>query len=456
MNAGINHYCATQSINERKCMKALILDGSFKNDRTGERVAAALQSQLSANGWETEHYLLRENQIGNCAGDFFCWVRSPGLCNVDDDNRDIAAAIANSDLLVYLTPITFGGYSSVLKKAVDHQIQNISPFFGVVNGETHHQRRYKQYPDFLAIGWMEGADQNAEMVFRSLVWRNSLNFFAEQVATGIIYSAQADDEIQDSLKGFLEDLKNGSAMQPVELPENRNKSLDPTQIQRALLLVGSPRTRKSTSNSLGGYLCERLDLQGIETETIFIHTSLRNPDRMKNLLAAMERADLVLLAFPLYVDSLPAPVMEALERFALQRDGEPTGQRFAAIANRGFPEADHNAAALAICANFAEKTGFEWAGSLALGAGQGLVHGLPLNQLDGRADSLKRALEIAAEKLGKGLEIPPEAQAYLDKPFVPPWLYRIIGGFGWRQQARNYGVQAQLKRQPYTRQAEVS
>lgn len=431
-------------------MKAVILDGSNKKDPVGERVQEALYKQLGANGWEIEHILLREMKIGNCAGDFFCWVRSPGVCNVDDDNRVIAEAIVNSDLTVYLTPVTFGGYSSHLKKAVDHQIQNISPFFDRINGETHHQKRYKKYPDFLAVGWMENADPHAEQVFKHLIWRNSLNFFAKKVAAGIIYRSQSDCEIQSVIESLLDDLANGIPFQAAELPTKRSFSLQAIKIQRALLLVGSPRTRKSTSNSLGEHLLERLRFQNIETESIYIHTSLRNPERMQNLLGAMNTADLVVLAFPLYVDSLPAPVIEALERFTIYRNGNSTRQRFAAIANCGFPEAGHNATALAICAIFAHQAGFEWAGSLALGAGQGMVHGIPLNEMDGRAEPLKDALELAAGALGKGLEIPTEAQAYWEKPFIPPWLYRAMGRHGWKRQAKQYGVQNQLNRQPYS------
>ncbi|MCK4899409.1 MAG: hypothetical protein KAS38_11555 [Anaerolineales bacterium] len=62
------------------------------------------------------------------------------------------------DLMVYLTPITFGGYSSALKRMVDHQIQNVLPFFARVSSETHHRKRYKKYPDLLAVGWMDEPD----------------------------------------------------------------------------------------------------------------------------------------------------------------------------------------------------------------------------------------------------------------------------------------------------------
>ena len=177
---------------------------------------------------------------------------------------------------------------------------------------------------------------------------------------------------------------------------------------------------------------------------------------MKTLLEAVDAADLVLLAFPLYVDSLPAPTMEALERIAAHRasnvgtDPRQTHrQSFAAISNCGFPEADHNKTALAICANFARKAGFNWAGSLALGAGEGMIHGTPLNELDGRVIPLKKALDLAAEALAQGQSIPGEAQKLLAKPFIPAWIYRWMGIYGWRQQAKQYGTERNLKRQPY-------
>jgi multimeric flavodoxin WrbA len=89
-------------------MKAILLNGSQSNDVTGQRVYTALTTELEARGWQVEHVCLREMKIGNCAGDFFCWIRNPGICNVDDDNRAIAESIINSDLMVYLTPVTFG------------------------------------------------------------------------------------------------------------------------------------------------------------------------------------------------------------------------------------------------------------------------------------------------------------------------------------------------------------
>jgi multimeric flavodoxin WrbA len=405
-----------------------------------------------------EHIVLREKKIGNCAGDFFCWIRTPGVCNVNDDNRAIATAIVASDLMVYLTPVTFGGYSSALKRMVDHQIQNVTPFFAKVEGETHHRKRYKKYPDLLAVGWMDTADAQAKVVFRHLVQRNALNWHSKTWVGDVVLANQSDEEMLASAQQWLDDIQNRKSSPQVELPTNGDPSTalgtgtdhKPAEIQRALLLVGSPKTRKSTSNSLGGYLFEQLSAQSIHTETIYLHTVLRSPVKTQALFDAVDAADLVTLAFPLYVDSLPAPVIEALERIAAHRQGRDPSHRqlFTAIANCGFPEAYQTATALAICETFARQAGFEWAGALALGGGQ-MINGAPLAQGGGKTIPIRKPLELAAEGLVQGQAIPKAAQDLLGKPIVPHWVYRLMGGFGWKQQAKRYGAQKLLRQQPY-------
>jgi hypothetical protein len=79
-----------------------------------------------------------------------------------------------------------------------------------------------------------------------------------------------------------------------------------------------------------------------------------------------------------------------------------------------------------------------------------MIHGTPLNELDGRVIPLKKALALAAEMLAQGGPIPPEAQELLAKPFIPAWMYRWMGIYGWRQRAKQYGMDKSLKHQPYT------
>ena len=439
-------------------MKAVILDGSRANDSTGKRINAVLIAQLQNQGWNVEHFALCERKIGNCAGDFFCWMRTPGMCNVNDDNRTIAETLAASDLMVYLTPVTFGGYSSVLKSMVDHQIQNVSPFFARVNGETHHRRRYKKNPDLLAVGWMDTPGAQSEAVFRHLVQRNAINWHAKKWVSGVVLASQPDGELQASAQKWLNDLQNSHSSPPIELPVKVDPSTapgtgtghEPVEVRRALLLVGSPKTRKSTSYSLGGYLFEQLAARSIHTETIYLHAVLRNAKKFQALLEAVEAADLVVLAFPIYVDALPAPVIEALERVTLHRQERDAvqPQLFAAIANCGFPEAYQTATGLAICKTFAQQAGFEWAGSLALGGG-GMVNGFPLAEGGGKTIFMRQALELAADGLVQRGAIPKVAREGLAKPLIPHWLYWLVALRRVLLDAKGNGALRRLFRQPY-------
>ena len=422
-------------------MKTLILDGSQPNDPTSAKIKTSLQALLL----NVETLVLCEQKIGNCAGDFLCWVRSPGMCNTNDDNRIIAEKIIQSDLVIDPTPVTFGGYSSALKRMVDHQIQNISPFFTTIHGEIHHQPRYQNYPDVLTIGWMDQPNAQSEAVFRQLVHRNAINMYASTSVTGLVNN---EANLDDQIRSWLDEIKCASSSPVPALSKTEISSADAAPIRRAALLVGSPRTKKSTSASLGGYLMEQLNARGVETETIQVYTSFNSAERTRLTLEKLDQADLIILAFPLYVDSLPAPVIAALEKIAAHRTSVKVSQSFAAIANCGFPEARHNDTALAICEQFAKDAGMTWLDSLSLGGGEGLVHGVPLNEMDGRALSLKKSLELAAASLALGKPISQQARDIFAKPFIPNWIYKLFGGIGWKQQAKQYVVK-DLAARPY-------
>lgn len=199
---------------------------------------------------------------------------------------------------------------------------------------------------------------------------------------------------------------------------------------KALLLVGSARRPRSTSEALGTYLCERLGESGFETETLLLH---RNQPA---LLDAVDRADILLLACPLYADSLPYLVVEALERIAQHRleNARARGQRMAAIVNSGFPETQHNDLAIAICRQFAREAGFEWVGGLALGGGP-VLNGRSPKEAGGMARHALESLDLAAAALAEGRPLPQEALQAMARPMMPARMYTTVGNVGWRWQA---------------------
>jgi hypothetical protein len=143
-----------------------------------------------------------------------------------------------------------------------------------------------------------------------------------------------------------------------------------SQKKQALLLIGSPRGFKSNSKLLGGYLLGKLG-SGYEAEELHIQAAMRSETARAQMLEKVSASDLLILALPLYIDSLPASVIAALELIAKQRkDDSSKNQRMVAIVNSGFPEASQNNTALAICRRFAAEADIEWAGGLGLGGAE--------------------------------------------------------------------------------------
>ncbi|WP_129628618.1 NAD(P)H-dependent oxidoreductase [Candidatus Oscillochloris fontis] len=429
-------------------MRTLILDGTWPNDPHVAQVHTALRHHLGLRGWNTEHILLREQKISNCAGDFFCWVKTPGICIANDANRMIAAAIVRSDLMIYLTPITFGGYSSALKRMIDHQIQNISPYFTTIGGETHHKKRYKYYPSMLVIGWHDQPDAHSEAIFGHLAHRNAINMHAPSIVYGTI---NPNLPLSTQIQTWLTTIEQGISSPPPSLPSPQIAPASTQPLRHATLLVGSPRGSASTSAALGEYLMEQLVARGVTVQQFSLYRAMSNAEQMQELLTTLDQTDLVVLSFPLYIDSLPGPVIATLEQIAAHRRGRAGNQqRLAAIANCGFPEAHHNQNALAVCEVFARETGFAWAGGLALGEGAGMINGQPLKQLGMHIAPIRRVLSMAASGLVDEGTIPAEAADLMAQPIIPPWLYTMVGGLNWERVALEYGATHAIGQQPYT------
>ncbi|MFX1462799.1 MAG: flavodoxin family protein [Promethearchaeota archaeon] len=166
-------------------MKTLLLDGSLKNDF--DMIRSSIKEELEKNGFEVETILLRDIKVAACQGDFECWLQTPGECKIDDDGRDIAKKMVQNDLVIHFTPITFGGYSSELKKVLDRFIPDILPFFTKRSGETHHKYRYEKRSSIIAVGVSNEPNEEKESIFKELVYRNSLNMGAP-IHEAIIYT----------------------------------------------------------------------------------------------------------------------------------------------------------------------------------------------------------------------------------------------------------------------------
>jgi multimeric flavodoxin WrbA len=446
--------------------KVVIVDGASSCDKDLSPVLNVLSSVIEQDGTEVEIFPLREIKLAHCLGCFGCWVETPGMCVEADAGREIAKAIIQSDAAVFFTPVTFGGYSPELKKMMDRSIQLLSPYFAIEHGEVHHPPRYAHRPRLMMVGVQRHPNAQEAHIFKTLAGRNAINFHPPSFAAEVVLTT--DDA--GALRGRFEAFQTRSDALPfgavaaslMPAPVMPGAVAERDCARRALLIVGSPKTKPPcTSSALGGYVLERLKERGWETESLTLRASLGREEGEGELLSAVERAGLILLVFPLYADALPYLLTKALTVIATRRQASPEAspQRLVAIVNSGFPETRQNSAALAICREFAAQSGFAWAGSLALGGG-GVIGDQPLGGPKHSHPPIKHivaALELAAAALAEGLPVPAEAVRMMAKtpiPFMPfalwRWLYVRIGGKGFEREAAKKGIgKEKLLDQPY-------
>jgi multimeric flavodoxin WrbA len=184
-------------------MKVLVLDGSTEPNALGKIGLEAVLEVFDQAGSETEVVHLSEQDIHCCRGCFGCWLETPGKCVINDDAREITRKMIQSDVVVYFTPIVFGGYSHLLKKQVDRSIGLVHPYFDKVGDEHHHRKRYDRYPCIFGVGFQRDRDPELEDLFRTHIQRNALNLHSPSTGAVTLDSEMGSGDIRSAVEDEL-------------------------------------------------------------------------------------------------------------------------------------------------------------------------------------------------------------------------------------------------------------
>jgi multimeric flavodoxin WrbA len=178
---------------------ALLLDGrNDEADATLGLLHDALVDGLKAGGWAVDDWRIRDEKMAWCSGCFGCWVKTPGECVYKDASHEGDERASRADLLVILTPVTFGGYSAEAKKALDHTIGIHLPYLKKIGADSHHPPRYDRRHDLLAVGTVpagEGGGVEAQ-TFQRLAARNILNLYPGRQVNAVVESGTGEADIR--------------------------------------------------------------------------------------------------------------------------------------------------------------------------------------------------------------------------------------------------------------------
>ncbi len=212
-----------------------------------------------------------------------------------------------------------------------------------------------------------------------------------------------------------------------------------------IALVGSPRPH-STSGYFAEYLVDGLAGRGWQAKSLTVCAAVRQPEKWPDLEAAFREADAVAIVAPLYVDSVPAEFMAALERLVKSRPGRPG--RICAVVNCGFVEALQNDVALDIYRLFARDAGLHWAGGLAIGGG-GMFGGKPLTAQGRSARHITAAFDQTIAALDAGQDIPESATTGIRRQAIPAWAYFAMANLSMLIGAAKNGNLLKIGARPY-------
>lgn len=184
-------------------MRAVILAETPPGDVFTAGTCAVVADELSLRGAEVQYLHASRLDLAPCVGCFDCWTRTPGICRFRDEGEDLVRAAVNSEVLVLLGPITFGGHAPMVKRAMERLLPMLSPFMARQGGEVYRLPRYKRLPAIVGIGTQPDPDAEAAKLYRMIVERNALHLHAPAFGVGVLESSMPTTEVRLAVQGAI-------------------------------------------------------------------------------------------------------------------------------------------------------------------------------------------------------------------------------------------------------------
>jgi hypothetical protein len=218
---------------------------------------------------------------------------------------------------------------------------------------------------------------------------------------------------------------------------------------RLLVCNGSPRTGGSNTDLLLDAFLAGFGSGGGHTVA---RLHLARPAHLGQAASSFPDEEAVLLAFPLYVDAMPAPAKAFIEALA-PYVGRPGNPALLFLVQSGFPEALHARPVERWLEKLAHRLGAPYLGSIVKGGVEGIR---------GRSPRMQRRILDPIAALGHGLgergELDRALLARLARPerlprgpfaFIPAAIARVLSKVAWDAMLRANGALAERDARPY-------
>ena len=185
-------------------MKALVLNAL--GPKANFNVAELLAVSLGNRGWEHQVFFLEEMDIKPCTSCGNCAAKTPGRCAIKDDMEKLYSGLAKSQLVIFCSPISFGGYHSSFKILQDRIMPMNTAFFTVRKGELHHKSRYCPTPSLMTVGLLRDNNAKEKTAFEYLTERNAINMNIDRWTSVVLTPEDRPEEVLGCLEQALKEV----------------------------------------------------------------------------------------------------------------------------------------------------------------------------------------------------------------------------------------------------------
>ena len=342
-------------------------------------------------------------KIRPCVGCFGCWNRDPGKCVVNDGYDNMGALIHHADEVIVISRYCYGGFSGFVKNVFDRCLAYVLPHFEIVNGESHHKKRYDEEKPYTFIFY--GHDLSGEE-------KDSARRYVAAVA------ANMRTRVKDVIFRECSEDPKPSVTKTDRLNE------------KIILLNASMRCADGNTAKLAKQLSSRLEKQSQ------IIDLARYINSMEELLPVLEEDTDLVLCMPLYVDGLPSQLIRLMQ--LMQNRYEGNMKKVYVLANMGLYETAQLVNLFEAAKQWCRKMDFEYCGGLGVGAGElvgGFMEMVPFGKWPTKKirDGMN-ALSQAIDSSGKTEDILRGPDRF------PRFLYVAIANSGWKRMAKHNGI----------------
>jgi multimeric flavodoxin WrbA len=198
------------------------------------------------------------------------------------------------------------------------------------------------------------------------------------------------------------------------------------------IINGSQKMGESNS----GIILDRLNSLIKQTHEVNIYNCGKKP-LSNEIYEKIISGDVIILAFPLFVHSLPSNTIKMLiELENILKQKQINKIIMYTIINNGFYEGKQNNIAFEIIKHWCEHSGVEFGGRIGLGAGEmvGQTKNIPINK--GPFNNLERALQ----KMVESIELKKSMEIIFLSPYFPRFLWKFMATRYWNKLAKNNGL----------------